>query len=108
MKIVSAGAVSGQRIDLRVRVNQPGTIRVVGTYPLSTEATACTATRMVKTAGTFAVSCALQPATRARLRTAPLAIALRAAFTTAAAQTATASRTVRVAQFPAGTPPVTG
>jgi len=104
-----------------VRVNQPGTIRVVGTYPLSAatarsratatslaKATACTATRMVKTAGTFTVSCALRPATRTRLRTGPVAITLRAAFTTAAAQTATASRTVRVAQFPAGTPPVTG
>lgn len=121
VSITQARAMAGQRIDLRVRVNQPGTVRVVGTYPLGAAAarsratatshatgTACTATRAAKSGGTVAIACALTPATRARLRIGPLPIALRATFTTAAAQAATAGRTVRVPRFPPRTAPVTG
>jgi hypothetical protein len=119
--IVSATPRTGSRIEVGVRVNRAGTIRVTGTLAQGTQASAgraiaaaratapaCSAARAVKGAGTFTVSCPLQARTRDLLRSGPVAIALRATLTTSTAKATTATRTVRVPRFPPRVLPVTG
>ena len=119
VSILSARAVAGRSITMRVRTGQAGTIRVVGTYPVrasrttarrtaTTRAAACTATRAVRGAGTFVVSCPLTARAKARLKTGPLSVTLRTTLATTSAGSATATRTVRVPRFPPRVPPVTG
>ena len=107
--ITSAQPIGDSRIQLQVRANQPGTLRLVGSYPLGTadvRASACRAQRTIARAGTVTMSCGLSGATRARLDARALRIMLRVTLTNAATQTATAVRIVRMGRMIM--PPVTG
>lgn len=108
VSIVSARAIADRSISVGVQVNQAGSIRIVGAYPRSATALACTATKVTPRAGTVMVPCPLLPAARTRLKAGPLSITLRATFTSAGGASATATRIVRVSRFPARVPPVTG
>lgn len=115
VKIVSAGVVTDKRIAMRVRVNQPGTVRVVGSYAPGPQAAtarattvACSASRAVPVASIVNMSCPLAAPARARLRLHALRVSLRARFTTTGAGSATATRSILVPRFPPRVPPVTG
>jgi hypothetical protein len=109
--VTAARALADRRVTLDVRVNQPGDIRVEGSYPAgSTRARvrACTARRTVARAGTFRLSCPLNARTRALLATRSLRIDLRVTFTTPDGKSATTTRTVLAKRFTPYVPPITG
>lgn len=112
-QIASARAVANRQILLRVRVNGPGTINVVGSYAAgpsvmtNARARACATTRTVTRAGTFTLSCRLVPRARALLATRSLRISLRVTLASGGGQ-ASATRTVLVRKRGQVTPAVTG
>ena len=109
--ITSARAVGGRLIQMRVRANQRGTIRVAGSYAIASTGVrkpACSARVVVSRAGTFTATCPFTAATRAALAARSLRMGLRATLTTASKQAATATRTILVPRSTPGAPPVTG
>ncbi len=109
--ITAARALADRRITLDVRVNQPGEIRVTGSYPTGSPRArmqACTARRTVARAGSYRLSCPLNARTRALLATRSLRIELRVAFTTPDGKSATTTRTVLAKRFTPYVPPITG
>lgn len=67
LRLQTPTVLAGGRVQVAIAVDGPGTIAMTATPTARAGRSACTATRKVKAAGTYRLTCRLNRATRARL-----------------------------------------